>query len=465
MTSPWRRRGRILLVTAVLLGAALAAWPGGAQAASGSLAPGTRLWVSRFSGSDAGGQATAIAPSFDGSTVFVTGLSRTGPVTQRWVTIAYNAKTGTQRWLTARAAGTAPRAIGVNGTRVFVTGTGPGTTGGFMTIAYDAATGAQLWMSTSSVAASPAAMVVFGNNVLYVTGATAAVDGVSPDYLTIAYNAATGAQQWVSRYDGKAHGTDQAAGIAVAGLGKTVLVTGRSEGKTSGADAATVAYDAATGAQEWVSRYNGAANGDDFGQAIAVNPGGHIAYVTGGSQGKVTGRDLVTIGYSVATGAQLWVRRYNAGGKSSDQGVSVAVFSTGGPLIVTGRSIVAGRPSDVTIAYNGRTGKPVWVRHFTALDNFSFNPVAMVLGGLAAIGYVAGDTGLPSHEEGYGTVAFFLGTGSVVWRGHYAGPAGGKSHVLGLAIGPQTGGTLYETGASDSSDGVSDFATVAYVAR
>lgn len=192
---------------------------------------------------------------------------------------------------------------------------------------------------------------------------------------------------------------------------------------------------AATGTQKWVSRYNGPANRGDFGQAIAVNPGGGIAYVTGGSQGTATGRDMVTIGYSVATGSQLWARRYNAGGKSDDQGVSLAVFRTGGPLFVTGRSaMVGGRPSDVTIKYNGRTGRPQWVRHFKALDNFSFNPVAMVLGPLAAIGC------------------------------HYVGPAGGRSFVLGVAIGPQTGGTLYETGASDSTAGVSDFATVAYVA-
>ncbi len=88
----------------------------------------------------------------------------------------------------------------------------------------------------------------------------------------------------------------------------------------------------------------------------------------------------------------------------------------------------------------------------------------MVLGPLAAIGYVAGNTGLRSHEVGYGTVAFSL-DGSVVWRSHYAGPAGGNSFLRGLAIGPQTGGTLYETGASDNTAGVSDFATIAYVAK
>ncbi len=57
-------------------------------------------------------------------------------------------------------------------------------------------------------------------------------------------------------------------------------------------------------------------------------------------------------------------------------------------------------------------------------------------------------------------MATFTFDGSVVWRGHCAGPAGDKSHALGLAIGPQTGGTVHETGASGNGDAVSDFATV-----
>jgi hypothetical protein len=165
-------------VTAALLGAAPAAWPGGALAASGSFPGGTQLWVSRFNGSDADAQATAITISPAGRMVFVTGLSRTGPHTRGWVTIAYNPKTGTTWWLTAKAAGngTTPRAISVSpdSTRVFVTGTQPGIPHGFMTAAYDAA---------------------------------------------------TGTQQWVTRYDGKAHSTDQAAGVAIIPDGKTVLVT------------------------------------------------------------------------------------------------------------------------------------------------------------------------------------------------------------------------------------------------
>jgi outer membrane protein assembly factor BamB len=261
--------------------------------------PGAQLWASRFAKAGAGSQATAIVPSVGGGTVFVTGLSRTNAVTQSWETVAYSAQTGNRRWLSAAAVGAdpeaAPRAIGVSpdGAKVFVTGPQPGAIGGFMTIAFDTTTGAQLWSSTSSIPGRPAVIDVFDNDVLYVTGSTTTVHGVSPDYLTIAYNAATGAEEWASRYDDKAHGTDQAAGITV----------------------------------------------------------------------------------------------------------------------------------------------------------------------------VAGDTMLPSHREGYGIVAFSLGTGAVIWRNHYAAPAGANSSLLGLAIGPLTVGTVFETGASGDGHGLSDFATVAYVAK
>jgi hypothetical protein len=62
---------------------------------------------------------------------------------------------------------------------------------------------------------------------------------------------------WVARYHGPGNGSDAASSVAVSPSGRTVFVTGGSAGATSANDYATVAYNAATGAQEWAARYHG----------------------------------------------------------------------------------------------------------------------------------------------------------------------------------------------------------------
>jgi len=89
--------------------------------------------------------------------------------------------------------------------------------------------------------------------------------------------------------------------MAVSPAGGVVYVTGWSDGVTSGLDYATVAYDASTGAQLWVSRYDGTGGGDAA-QSIAVSPGGDTVYATGTSLGSGTGYDYATLAYNATTG-------------------------------------------------------------------------------------------------------------------------------------------------------------------
>ena len=158
----------------------------------------------------------------------------------------------------AAAAGIALAAVGVTGASASsaapraqqaVRVTGAGTT------LAAASPGAQLWVArydnpgnggATSVAASPNGKTVF------VTGYTTA--GALEDYSTVAYNAATGAQLWAARYTDPGHAFDKAYSVAVSPNGNTVFVTGTSLTATS-YYYATVAYNAATGAQQWVARY------------------------------------------------------------------------------------------------------------------------------------------------------------------------------------------------------------------
>ena len=127
--------------------------------------------------------------------------------------------------------------------------------GRWATVAYNAATGAQLWAT------------IYSGDGVFVTGDS------ENHYATVAYSTATGAL-WARRYNGPGNGLDQAYSVAVGPSGETVFVTGFSFGATSGADYATLAYSTATGAQLWVSRYNGPGNGSDRAFSVAVNRGG-----------------------------------------------------------------------------------------------------------------------------------------------------------------------------------------------
>ena len=142
--------------------------------------------------------------------------------------------------------------------------------------------------------------------------------------------------------------------MAVSPTGGSVFVTGTSDRVSSGPDYATVAYNAATGAQQWVKRYNGPANGEDNADAVTVSPTGSSVYVTGYSFGNGTGPDFATVAYDAATGAQQWVKRYNGPGNGQDEGDSVAVSPSGSTVFITGYSTGAGTNYDYsTIAYSG----------------------------------------------------------------------------------------------------------------
>jgi hypothetical protein len=124
---------------------------------------------------------------------------------------------------------------------------------------------------------------------------------------------------------------------------------------TTGSDYATIAYNAATGATQWAKRYNGPGNGGDAASSLALGPGGATVYVTGYSYaGAATGYDYATIAYNAATGAQAWVRRYNGPANSTDAAYSVAASPVTGAVFVTGISYGANGNGDyLTVAYSG----------------------------------------------------------------------------------------------------------------
>jgi PQQ-like domain len=327
---------------------------------------GAVLWTQRYNGYNGGGSepddAYALTVSPDGSTVFVTGTSYGGPTTEYdWATIAYNATTGAQLWVARYNGpgtyGDSANALRVSpdGSKLYVIGI---TDHGYdiATVAYNAGTGAQLWSKiyktgTTTTSFAAALGVSPDGSTVFVTG-HAAFRPTRDDFVTIAYNATTGAAMWTKRYNNGMR-NDDAEALAVSPDGSKVFVTGRTATYLyTYMDWATVAYDAATGNQLWAKQYNGPANGTDFATALGVSTDGSKVIVTGCSTGSNGNHDYLTIAWDATTAAQAWAKRYNGPANGDDCASALSVSLDGSNVAVTGGSAGSTASDYATIAYS-----------------------------------------------------------------------------------------------------------------
>src|SRR5438552_9763454 len=468
-----RRLPSGLRVLAVAIGTmALVGLTGGP---AGGAARGRTMWCAAYDGPASGLDATeGIAASPDGSKVFVTGESWGGSTDFDSATIAYDAATGARLW-TARYNGPANGedssqgeiVVSPDGSKVFVGGQSWGGSTGddWAIIAYDANTGSQLWVTRFNgranggdyvyqIAVSPDGARVFA------TGSTPGRLG-DDDAATAAFDANTGARTWFARYSGPDNLDDDAFAIQAAPDGSRVYVTGVSHSATAGYDLVTIAYRASTGGRAWVSRYDGPDGLDDFATDLGVAPDGSKLYVTGYSVGASTARDAETIAYDARTGAEGWVSRYNGPDNLDDDGVRLAVSPDGSRVYVAGVSTSAATGDDwVTLSYDAATGDQLWLSSYHGDGDGADHAWAIAVSPDGSRVYVNGFTWLDSTQYDYMTIAYDSAGGAVAWKQR---TGGGRSDLSNLLAVDPTGARVYVSGESDSgASGTLDFLTVAF---
>src|SRR5437588_300695 len=294
--------------------------------------------------------------------------------TASWTLAAYDIATGTERWRVFRRsrvydslhdAGVSP-----DGNTVVATG---GAYDGFpvgatdsriVTVAYDPATGAERWSQTwdgNPAGVDNGNVVAFSpdGRSVYIGGVTTPAAG-ELDYVTIAYDATDGTEQWVSIYRGLgAGGTNAPYDLAVSPDGKQVYVTGESAGaREYELDYATVAYDASSGQQLWVSRSQ--PTFVDRACCLAVDQD-HV-YVTGDSYAGPGGGDYhaLTRALRAGDGSVAWQQRLGGPGYNGGR----AIAAGGGRVVVTTQSPSTGPDEGLTAltaAYDATTGREVRV--------------------------------------------------------------------------------------------------------
>jgi hypothetical protein len=322
---------------------------------------------------------------------------------------------------------------------------------------YDQAKGGRGLSTATKVAVSPSGGTV------YVTGFSQAEGTTFDVATTVAYDATTGARLWSASYNDPGS-SDTTAAVVVSPSGGTVYVTGTSlqavTGDLAHDAAATVAYDAATGAQLWAARYSGAANRGGVADSVAVSPSGPTVFVTGFAPNKAgSENNFATIAYDAAAGTRLWVTRYVGTATTNGVADSVAVSPSGATVFVTGDSQAGSSGAYVTVGYDPATGAQLWAARYTG--HGSRGAIALAVSPSGNTVYVTGAIFRAGSDFDAATVAYNAATGAQLWAARYDGPANGDDIAAGLAVSPTTG-TVFVTGERDTTDPHADIATVAY---
>ncbi len=228
------------------------------------------------------------------------------------------------------------------------------------------------------------------NGNVYITGESQG-KGIDFDYATIKYNS-NGVQQWAQRFSGSGISRDVAGNVKSDNMGN-VYVTGLTQINDTLYSYTTIKYNA-SGAQQWVQSYTRNGNGFIYHAGLLALDGLGNVYVTGESAESVNGLDYLTIKYNAA-GSQQWIQRYNGTGNGNDYAYSMAVDNSGN-VYVAGASVGNGTSLDIaTVKYTQPIGiTPIFSEvplNFSLSQNYPnpFNPTTTFEFKIAKSGFVS----------------------------------------------------------------------------
>ena len=405
--------------------------------------------------------ATSIAID-DAKNIYVTGYSYGTGTLNDFATVKYNTN-GVQQWI-ARYNGPGNdndivTAITVFNNEIYVTGqsAGSGTAYDYATIKYNSS-GVQQWIaryngpSNGNDGANAITTDALGN--VYITGLSYGGTSTSYDFATIKYNS-SGIQQWEARYNGTGNGNDGANAVTVDQY-FNVYVTGYSVGAGSSLDYTTIKYNS-SGVQQWFAKYNGTANDIDIGKCIVLNNSGQVI-VTGYSRGSGTSLDYVTINYD-SLGAEIWVSRYNGAANGGDIPNAIGL-SNSGDIIVTGvtNTDVSGILANyATIKYNA-AGQIQWIGIYNGPGNNNDSATSVAIDDSGNV-FVTGKSIGTGASFDFATIKYTpSGVPQYVARFSYSE----SSKDVANSIKVDEYGNTYLTGASTLTGSSDDFLTLKY---
>lgn len=297
-------------------------------------------------------------------------------------------------------------------------------------------------------------------------------------YVTVAYDAHSGAVKWQSFFTRPGGSLQtQVRDIALAPDGQTVYVTGFSNNGSGLEKFATVAYNAANGAEKWVAIFQSQWAHGDYASEIAVSPDSQKVFVAGtsyhvnpdGSDDRSD--DYRVVAYQASTGTQLWTSSFDSVGDVGNHGdrpEALAVSPDGAHVVITGRWAATG-VHDIwgnaygqhfgTISMSAATGAKEWFQEYTGGSGDADQPNDIAFSPDSTRVFVTGDSyGGAGYQRA--TVGYSLSTGQRLWAVRFVGPGHNSDFGKAIAVSPD-GSRVYVTGESVAAAPVADYSTQA----
>jgi hypothetical protein len=299
-----------------------------------------------------------------------------------------------------------------------------------------------------------------GSGNVYVTGTTY-VNGTNyNDILTIKYNS-SGTQQWLSTYNGSGSSYDAGGAIIVNAAGNTVFICGGAMTTSNLSDFITVSYNASTGAQNWASTYNYNGNYDVAAKIALTGLNQTTVVVSGGVQHNSTTWKYATMNYSGSTGNMLGspsVSGNNTGSLAELGDICEDATQTYTYVAGSVNNTGTGTGYDYKIAKLLNSNlSVVWERTWNGANSLDDKAADIVVDASGNV-YVTGFTTTTTQGKNYATVKY-NSSGTLQWTKYHNGAGNGIDEAT--AINLDASNNVYVTGTSHTG-GSQDYYTIKY---
>ncbi len=330
-----------------------------------------------------------------------------------------------------------------------------------LTIKYNTTTGDTIWTSRYSDWSgqpSDASLDLFGNACavdrsgnLYVAGQTFGPQG--SDLLLVKYNSATGGIVWAKTYNS---GTDDLANGCATEISGSIYIAGITN--YSGNNDFLVMKYSANGDIIWSQRYDGSAHGDDQAFSCSVDIFGNL-YVAGYSYTD-THYTLMTIKYN-SSGDTLWTRRSDDVLDNLVHPFAGCAADSAGNVYVTGMCGVQsgyGNRYSITIKYNS-LGVILWTSRYDGPTVYD-QTIACAVDSKNDL-YTVG-TSYNGTNDDWLIIKYNSSNGDALWTIKLNGSGNGSDYASGCTLDPS--GNLYVSGFTNfyDSDTTGDYLVIKY---